>query len=564
MVHADLILTITSGLFTALILGFAMHRFGLSPVVGYLLAGIAVGPATPGFVADEQAAAQLAEIGVVLLMFGVGLQFHLHELAATRRVVVPGALAGIATATGLGWLAARTWDYEGPASVVFGLAVAVASTVVLVRVLSDQGDLHTPRGRSAVAWLVVEDIFTVLALVALPLWLGKDDGRPLWLSLGLAALGLGGFVVLMLVVGRRVIPRLFEYAARTRSRELFTLTVLVTALGIAVGSARFFGASMALGAFLAGTIVGQSEFSARAAGDALPMRDAFSVLFFVSVGMLFHPTHLMQAPGEVALVLAIVLLGKPLAAFAVMRLLDAPARLALPVAASLTQLGEFSFVLASVGQSLGVLPKTATSTLVAVAILSITLNPLLYKLALRRAASLPDPRAVPSTTIERSTGRDLALVVGHGPTGQIVCDILRDNGVDTVIIDLNLETVRKLTASGAAAVYGDAVSADVLDAAGVRAAKALFLTSSGLEHTVEVIRTARRLNPEVRVYTRTSYLREVDVLRKVGASTVVSAEGEVALTMATALLDDLGASPDQIARERDRMHDTLAKRITPA
>jgi CPA2 family monovalent cation:H+ antiporter-2 len=560
MQHADLILTVTVGLFVALVLGFAMHRAGLSPVVGYLLAGVAVGPSTPGFVADEHGAAQLAEIGVILLMFGVGLQFHLHELAATRRLVLPGALAGCVTSTLLGWLVAGSWGFSPTASLVFGLAIAVASTVVLVRVLSDHGDIHTPRGRSAIAWLVVEDIFTVLALVALPLWLGTGDGRPLWMSLGLALLGIVGFILLVLVVGRRVIPRLFEYAARTRSRELFTLTVLVTALGIAVGSARLFGASMAIGAFLAGTLVGQSEFSARAAGDALPMRDAFSVLFFVSVGMLFDPMQLLEAPGRVAVVLAIVMIGKPLVAFVVMRLLGASAKLALPLAAALTQLGEFSFVLASVGQSLGVLPAEATSPLVATAILSITINPLVYKLALRRAARLPDPRPTPSVAVERSPARDLALVVGHGPTGQIVRDILHDNGVDTVVIEMNLQTVRSLTGSGAAAVYGDAASVDVLEAAGVRHATALFLTASTLEHTAEVVRTARRLNPDVRVYTRSSYLREVDALRKAGASTVVSAEGEVALAMATALLDDLGAAPDQVARERDRVHEQLERR----
>jgi monovalent cation:H+ antiporter-2, CPA2 family len=565
MGHFDLIITITGGLFAALIFAFGMHRVGLSPIVGYLLAGVAVGPFTPGFVANESIAGELAEIGVILLMFGVGLQFHLEELLSVRRIAGPGALVGIAVSTGFGVLAARALGWVFPADLLFGLCVCVASTVVLVRVLSDAGDLHTPKGRVAIGWLVVEDIFTVLALVALPLVFARDArSGSLWLALGFAALKLVGFVAFMLVVGQRAIPRLFEYAAKTRSRELFSLTVLVTALGIAVGSAKLFGASMALGAFLAGTIVGQSEFSARAATDALPMRDAFAVLFFVSVGMMFDPVQLFAAPLAVAATLGIVLFAKPAAAWLVMRALSTPARIALPVAVSLAQIGEFSFVLAGVGQKLELLPVAATSMLVATSIISITLNPLLYRAAVRYATRNHELAEAPKSHVSTPpSGRDVALVVGYGPTGQIVRDILRQNAMDAVVIDLNLATVRALSAEGHAAVYGDAASETVLRAAGIERAVALFLTASALEHSVEMITNARRINPSLRVYVRAQYLREVDPLRRAGARTVVAAEGEVALAMATALLDDLGASPDQIERERDRVHEELVQRAAP-
>ncbi len=563
MHNIDLILTITGGLGAALVLGFVMHRFGLSPVVGYLLAGVVVGSRTPGFVADEQLSGELAEIGVILLMFGVGLQFHVDELMAVRRVAIPGALGQIAVATALGALAAHSWGYSLSGGIVFGLAISVASTVVLIRVLSDHRELHTATGRTAVGWLVVEDVFTVLALVALPLLFAPraEGGPSLAVSLSIALLKLVALAVAVAVVGKRLIPRVFEYAAKTQSRELFTLTVLVTALGIAVAAAKFFGASMALGAFLAGMIVGQSDFSARAASDALPMRDAFAVLFFVSVGMLFDPAQLWNAPGQIALTLAIVLVAKPLSAWLIVRALGKPARLAASVAVALAQIGEFSFVLASISHSLGILPADAASNLVAAAMISIALNPILYKWA-RRLTPAHDESA-PIEALDAPLERDLAIIVGHGPVGRVLRRILRDNEIACATIELNVAAVQALKQRGERAVYGDATRADVLKAAGLEHAQALFLTSATLEGASDVIRAAKEVNAKVRVFARTSFLSEVSALAEAGAHAVISAEGEVALAMASGLLEDLGASPEQIDRERNRVLVSLQKWIEP-
>ena len=343
----ELILTITGGLATALFFGYLTQRVGLSPIVGYLIAGIVVGPNTPGFVANQEMAEEFAEIGVILLMFGVGLQFHFNELFAVRRVAVPGAVCQSTVATLLGvlvaWWAGWTWS----AGLVFGLAISVASTVVLLRVLADNNDLHTPSGHIAVGWLVVEDLFTVFLLVLLPMLFGPGtvERGNVPLALGLSVLKIALLVVLTFFLGGKLIPRLLNNVAQTHSRELFTLTVLVIALGIAVGSAKLFGVSMALGAFLAGMVVRQSDFSFRAASEALPMRDAFAVLFFVSVGMLFHPGYLLEEPVLVLATLGIILLGKPLAAIVIVLALRYPPMVALSVAVALAQIGEFSFIL---------------------------------------------------------------------------------------------------------------------------------------------------------------------------------------------------------------------------
>jgi CPA2 family monovalent cation:H+ antiporter-2 len=564
MHHLDLILTLTGGLAAALGLGFVMHRLGLSPVVGYLLAGVVVGPRTPGFVANELLASELAEIGVILLMFGVGVQFHFRELVSVRRLAIPGALGQILAATGLGALAAYFWGWSSTAGLIFGIAISVASTVVLVRVLSDHKQLHTATGRTAVGWLVLEDLFTVLVLVVLPLLLAPPaSGKgSLAVSLGLSALKLVAFGAVMFFVGRKVIPRLFQYAAETRSRELFTLTVLVSALGIAVGAAKLFGASMALGAFLAGMIVGQSEFSARAASEALPMRDAFAVLFFVSVGMLFDPVHLVEHPGQVAVTLAIVLVGKPLVAWLIMRALGAPNRQANGVSIALAQIGEFSFLLASTAQAYDALPKDAASTLVAASIVSIAVNPVLYRLIEARQTRLTG--ALPADHAEESShglsaagAESRAIIVGHGPTGKTLANILRDNRFSPVVVDLNIETIQRLRDAGTSGVHGDAVKTEVLEEAGIASAAAIFLTSASLEGATEVIRVAKQLNPGIRIYVRTDYMSNVASLDRAGAGVVISAEGEVALAMATTLLENLGATPDQIDRERDRVHRDL-------
>jgi CPA2 family monovalent cation:H+ antiporter-2 len=572
--HAyDLILTLTGGLTAALVLGYVTQRLGLSPIVGYLLAGTLVGPHTPGFVADATLAEQLAEIGVILLMFGVGLQFHIEELLAVRRVAVPGALAQSAVATALGALLGRAVGWDWSAGIVFGMALSVASTVVLVRVLADNNDLHTPAGHIAVGWLVVEDAFTVVALVLLPAFFGTVSGQPsLWTALGLTAIKVTALVVFTAVVGTRVIPRLLDYVADTRSRELFTLTVLVIALGIAVGSALIFSVSMALGAFLAGMVVGRSQYSLRAASDALPMRDAFAVLFFVSVGMLLDPAALLQAPGLFIGALAVVLLGKPLVALAIVWVMRYPLKVAMTVAVALAQIGEFSFILSTIGRDLGIFTEAATNTLVAASMLSIVLNPLLYRGVApveRWIAGRPgmgrwmnlgtSPHADPGAPGAAPAGiaPHRAVVVGYGPTGRTVVRLLRDNQIEPTVVELNMDSVRGLQREGIHAVYGDATRPEVLAAANVASAGSLILTSAGMALGTEVIRAARQLNPKLRVLARAAYLRDLPALKEAGADTAYSGEGEVALAFIEDILETLGATPEQIERGRARAHGQL-------
>lgn len=381
--HLDLIFTLTGALAAAVVFGLATQRLRLSPIVGYLIAGIAVGPFTPGFVAHAELARQLAELGVILLMFGVGLHFRVEELLAVRRIALPGALLQIAVATAAGALVAHGFGWSTGAGLVFGLAIAVASTVVLLRVLANHEALQTRSGHVAVGWLLVEDMFTVLVLVLLPIAAGgapEGGVSAVALPVGIAVLKIAILVVFTLVVGKGTIPKLLAYVARTGSRELFTLAVLVLALGIAVGSAELFGASMALGAFLAGLVIGQSEFGSRAADEALPMRDAFAVLFFVSMGMLLDPGQVWANAGFIAATLALIVVVKPLATIGVALLLGSGIETALSVGVALAQIGEFSFILAGLGRQLGILPERATQTLVAASIVSITLNPLLYRL----------------------------------------------------------------------------------------------------------------------------------------------------------------------------------------
>ena len=560
----DLILTLTGGLTAALVLGYITQQLRLSPIVGYLLAGVAVGPATPGFAADAAIAEQLAEIGVILLMFGVGLHFHFRELLAVRHVAVPGALVQSGVATLLGALAGRMLGWEWSTSIIFGGAVSVASTVVLIRVLTDNRDLHTRTGHIAVGWLVVEDLLTVVALVLLPALVGPTalSASGIAAALALAAAKMAVLVVLTVVVGGRVIPWIMERIAATRSRELFTLAVLVIALGIAVGSAKLFGVSMALGAFLAGMVVGRSEFSLRAASDALPMRDAFAVLFFVSVGMLFDPAALLQSPWAIAAALAIVLVAKPLAALAIVLALGYPRRVAVPVAVALAQIGEFSFILASLGAQLGVRPADAVNTLVATAIVSITLNPLLYRSIdvwerwLVRRLPTADQTGAEEPAAEQAPVQR-AIVVGYGPVGQTVTQLLLDNEIEPTVIELNLDTVRRLKAFDVRAIYGDASRPEVLAEAGAAQAANLILTSGTGSLDEEVIRRAKEINPGIHVLARTQYVRELPKLQRAGAEDVFAAEGEVALAFAVRILERLGASGEQIDRERQRVEATF-------
>jgi len=586
MHNLDLILTLTGGLAAALLLGYITQRLGLSPIVGYLLAGIAVGPSTPGFVANHAIAEQLAEVGVILLMFGVGLHFHLKELLAVRRVALPGAIGQSLFATALGCAVGVAFGWSVAAGIVFGLAISVASTVVLLRVLADNNDLHTPTGHIAVGWLVVEDLLTVLVLVLLPVVAhGQTAGfGGIGLALVWAMLKIGLLVGFVFFVGGRVIPWLLTQVAATRSRELFTLTVLVLALGIAVGAAQGFGVSMALGAFLAGMVVGQSDFSSRAASEALPMRDAFAVLFFVSVGMLFDPYYLLQAPGLVVATLAIVLLGKPLAALVIVLVLGYPVRVALAVSVALAQIGEFSFILADLGRSLKILPEAANNTLVAAAIVSISLNPLLYRLldygedwAKRspRLWALLTARSRMRLAPEGAHADDgpgqhsQAIVVGYGPVGRTLVRMLQENEIEPTVVELNLDTVHRLRGDSVRAVYGDATHKETLLEAGALQAVAVILSSSGMHRSEETIRLVRDINPHIRVLARADYLRDIALLRSAGADAVFSGEGEVALTMTEFMLKQLGATAEQIDNAAHRLREELfgapqsAERLLP-
>jgi CPA2 family monovalent cation:H+ antiporter-2 len=561
----DLLLTLAASLSIAVVLGYLAHRVGLSPIAGYLLAGVAVGPFTPGFVADAGLAEQLADVGVILLMFGVGLQFKLDELLAVQRVAIPGAVAGTGVATLLGAVAAHALGWGWAASIWFGLTLSVASTVVLVRVLSERRELHTSSGHIAVGWLVVEDTFTVFLLVLLPTLVGTGSGGAAGIATSVAVtiLKILALVAVAAVVGQRVIPRLLDRIAATRSRELFTLTVLAIALGLAVGSSRFFGVSMALGAFLAGMVVGRSDYSLRAATDAIPMRDAFAVLFFVSIGMLLNPRLLLQDPWLALAALGIVVLAKPLVAAGVLALLRLPPRTILSVPSALAQIGEFSFILGRLGRDVGVLPEAAMNIVVAVSITSIVLNPFVARLVApaerwllrhrRGVAALGDPGV--SSSLQPS---DRAIVVGYGPTGQTVARLLRDNGIAPTIVELNIDTVRALRHDGLSAIYGDARQPDTLVSAGLPHAGTLIVSGADTG-SPEVIAQAREINPKALIFVRGAYLRDVAPLRQAGADEVFSGEGEVALAMTESVLRKLGATPDQIDRERRKVHDALGE-----
>jgi monovalent cation:H+ antiporter-2, CPA2 family len=558
----DLILTLTAGLVAALIGGFITQRLRLSPIVGYLIAGIIVGPYTPGFVADRALAEQLAEIGVILLMFGVGLQFHIKDLLAVRRVAIPGAVVQSLVATLLGALLAHFAGWSWSSGLVFGVALSVASTVVLIRVLSDHRQLHTPAGHIAVGWLVVEDLFTVLVLVLMPAIFDRGQDSSLVASVAWAVAKVAILTVFTIVVGGRTIPWILEQVARTQSRELFTLAVLATALGIAVASAEIFGVSMALGAFLAGLVVGRSDFSVRAASDALPMRDAFAVLFFVSVGMLFDPAALFASPLLLAGTLGVILIGKPVAALVIVLLFKYPMKAALSVAVALAQIGEFSFIVATLANQLGVLTIAGTNTLVAAAIVSITLNPLLFRaiepverlLARRRRQ---EPGIIADADVNRPPATHRAVVVGYGPVGRTVARLLRENDIEPTVIEMNVETVKALRSAGVEAIHGDASSPDVLAAAGIDTARSFIVSAAALTGIEEAFRVAREQNPSVQILARATTLREVPALRAAGADTVMSGEGEVALAFTAAILQRLGATPEQIDRERTRVRTEL-------
>jgi monovalent cation:H+ antiporter-2, CPA2 family len=564
MQETGLVFTLATGFGAALIFGYITQRLGLSPIVGYLLAGVVVGPNTPGFIADAHLAEQLAEIGVILLMFGVGLQFHLEELLAVRRIAIPGAITQSGIAAALGAVAAHTFGWTWPASIVFGLALSVASTVVLIRVLSDSRQLHTGAGHIAVGWLVVQDVLMVIVLVLLPTFSDGASPAAVAMSIGVALLKMAGLVAVAAIVGKRVIPVILDRIAATRSRELFTLNVLALAIGLAFGSAVVFGVSVALGAFLAGMVVGSSDYSLRAATEALPMRDAFAVLFFVSVGMLLRPSALLEQPAFIITALVIVIVCNPLTAATVAWLMGYSVRTTATVAMSLGQIGEFSFILVTLGRDLSLVPAEALDVVVATAIISITLNPLAFRaiepldrwLARKRPAPAAAQDAVEVGAASLLDPNSRAIVIGYGPTGRTVTRLLRENGVSPTVVDLNLDVVRALRDEGTSAVYGDARHHDTLVTAGLPHAGTLIVSGADTG-SPDIIKGARGINPRVHIFVRSSYLRDVPLLRSAGAEQVFAGEGEVALAMTEAVLRRLGATPDQIDRERARVRSDL-------
>jgi monovalent cation:H+ antiporter-2, CPA2 family len=564
-----LITTIAAALGLALIMGFVAARLKLPALVGYLIAGIIIGPATPGFVADVELSNQLAEIGVMLLMFGVGLHFSLNDLLAVRRIALPGAIVQIAVATLFGIGVTALWGWSLAAGVVFGLALSVASTVVLLRALEDRGVLESVNGRIAVGWLVVEDLVMVLVLVLLPplsVWLGGNSAVPaegtadqsllttLVLTLGRVSV----FIALMLVVGRRLFPWLLWQIARTGSRELFTLCVIAAAVGIAYGSAELFGVSFALGAFFAGMVMRESPLSYRAAEESLPLRDAFSVLFFVSVGMLFDPNVIINQPLKLLEVLAIIVFGKSLAAFFLVLLFRYPLNTALTVSASLAQIGEFSFILASLGVSLGLLPTEGQSLILAGAIISIALNPLVFRAIdpaqvwIRARSKLAqtlerpdDPLAVLPMTVDLNRLTGQVVLVGYGRVGRRIGEALTANGISFVVAEENREIVEKLRESGVPAVSGDASEPTVLIQAHVHRARMLVIATPDTLDVRRMIEIARTVNPRIETVVRTHSEEEAVLLEKENAGKVFLGEHELAIAMTRYVLELYVAGNDQ-------------------
>jgi CPA2 family monovalent cation:H+ antiporter-2 len=561
----SILITFAVGLAGALLFGYMAVRFQVSPIIGYLLAGVAVGPFTPGVVVNHAIAEQFAEIGVILLLFGVGLRFHLRELIAVWRIALPGALiqSTLSTVALAGVLHLLGWSWTS--GLILGMAISVASTVVMALVLAESGDLHARIGHIAIGWTVVEDILTVALLLLLPIFFGQDTAAKgnIGAVLGIAGLKMAGLVAVVVVLGKWGIPWAMEQVARTRSRELFTLAVLVLAVGIAVGSAKFFGVSMALGAFLAGLAVGRSEFATRAANDALPMRDAFAVLFFVSVGMLFDPKSLINTPHIIALVLLVVLLVKPLAAALTMRLLGEPWLSAVPVGAAFSQVGEFSFILGTVALGLGLINDTGWNAMVAASIISIGTNPYIYRWA-RRQANRRKGTVAQSTAARRleiQPGR--CILVGFGPVGRIVHQLLLGIGGEIIVIDLNLDTVRELRTAGHSALYGDARQPGTLVEAGIETTET-FVLSADMEDVADMIKQALELNPDLRVLARCAHLREAAALQNAGADFVVAGEAEVgvAMTEAVVSLGDIQGNDAETRRSavRRQLYESAAIR----
>ncbi len=557
--NITLISTIAAAFGLALVFGFIAERLKTPALVGYLLAGIVISPTTPGYVGDIEIAAQLSEIGVMLLMFGVGLHFSLEDLLSVKRIALPGAIVQMAVATVLGTIMATSWGWSFGEGLVLGLSLSCASTVVLLQAIESRGLLETMNGRIAVGWLIVEDLVTVLILVLLPTFsvmLGgttenANTSDPLWYTIGMTLLLVSAFIALMLIVGRRFLPWLLWQVASTGSRELFTLAVIATAICIAFGAAKLFNVSFALGAFFAGMVMRESRFSHRAAEESLPLRDAFSVLFFVSVGMLFDPKVLIEDPIRVLNVVAIIIVGKSLAAMLLVLVLRYPLNTALTVAASLGQIGEFSFILAGLGLSLGLLPPEGMSLVLAGAIISIAFNPLAfaviapirrwilkYSALARKYEYRDDPYAELPTSTERKFLQGQVVLVGYGHVGERIGTALHEKDIPYIVAEQNRELVQDLRKQGINAVYGDATDPSVLIQAHIKDAAMLVIATTDLVNIRHMIDTARTLNPQIEIVLYSLSADETKMLRQDDSiNAVFFGEEELAKNMTHHILD---------------------------
>ncbi|HMN51340.1 MAG TPA: YbaL family putative K(+) efflux transporter [Xanthobacteraceae bacterium] len=547
--YTPLIATIVAGLVLAFILGSIAHRLRISPIVGYLLAGVLAGPYTPGFVADQALANELAELGVILLMFGVGLHFSLKDLLSVRAIAIPGAIAqiGAATLMGMGMVYFLGWGWT--AGFVFGLALSVASTVVLLRALQERRLVETERGRIAVGWLIVEDLAMVLALVLLPAMatviMAKDavSNPAMWQPIAITLGKVAAFVIVMLVIGQRVVPWALHWVAHTGSRELFRLSVLAIALGIAYAASTWFGASFALGAFFAGMVMSESPLSQRAAEETLPLRDAFAVLFFVSVGMLFNPNIVVQHPWLLAGTIFIIVFGKSVAAFLIVRAFKYPTSTALGISASLAQIGEFSFILAGLGVSLKLMPQTGLDLILAGAIISIMLNPFAFQAIdwikpklekktggeeIATAAPVPEE---PAAILEPTKLENHAVIVGYGRVGSHIGDGLRQQGIPYVVIEDRPDVAKQLRARGIEVFFGNAATPELLAAANLGHARTLFVAIPESFEAGQVVQQARKANHSLEIIARAHSDAEQSNLDRLGASHTVMGEREIAQGM---------------------------------
>lgn len=557
----DLIILLAVGFGIALIFGYIAARLRLPPLIGYLVAGIIISPNTPGIVADIHLANQLAELGVMFLMFGVGMHFSLNDLLLVRRIALPGAILQIAVATLLGVAVSMFWGWSFGSALIFGLSLSCASTVVLLKALSDRGLLDSVNGKIAVGWLLVEDLVMVLVLVLLPAiavllgghpLAGTDTSQNIWITIGLTLLKVTGFIAFMLIIGKRLIPKIMQLVARLGSRELFTLTVVAAAVSIAYGSYAIFGVSMALGAFFAGMVVKESDFSHRAEEETLSLREIFAILFFVSVGMLFDPKILIEQPLHILAVVAIIMVGKTLAAMALVLFFRYPINTALTVGASLAQIGEFSFILATLGLSLGLLTPDAQNLILAGALFSITLNSFVFSAIepaqrwIRERSHLArllersgDPLAMLPDEVDQAYLRDQVVIIGYGGVGRRISENLMQQNIKVVIAEENREIVEKLRAQGMAAVSGEATEPYVLIQAHIQHARLLVISPMDILDIHRIVDIAQQLNPQIQVLICAESKEEAAVIRDENIGEVFYAKEEMAKNMSHHILNQI-------------------------